>query len=151
MIRTLLAATALATAASALQADPLPSWNAGDTKSAIIGFVEAVTDPTSEDYVTPADRIAVFDNDGTLWAEQPVYFQIAFAVDMVKKMDAAALTSDALKAAAAGDVEGILATGKEGLLEILAAAHSGMSVAEFQASVAQWLDEARHPTTGQAL
>ncbi len=129
--------------------DPLPSWNAGETKSAIITFVEAVTDPASEDYVTPADRIAVFDNDGTLWAEQPVYFQLFFAVDMVSRMDPSALTSDALKAAAAGDFEALMATGKEGLLEVLAAAHSGMSVAEFKASVAAWMEEARHPTTGK--
>ncbi len=131
-------------------ADPLPSWNSGGTKSAIIDFVEAVTDPASEDYVTPADRIAVFDNDGTLWAEQPAYFQLFFAIDQVAKMaeaDPSILTSDALKAAAAGDVEGIVASGKEGLLQVLGAAHSGMSVSEFKANVAAWLAEARHPTT----
>ncbi|WP_093149166.1 HAD family hydrolase [Aliiruegeria lutimaris] len=148
-MRPLLSASALSLAATALWADPLPSWNAGETKSAIISFVEAVTDPASETYVTPADRIAVFDNDGTLWAEQPAYFQLFFAIDQVKKLDASALTSDALKAAAAGDVEALLATGKEGLLEVLAASHTGMSVADFQASVAAWLDEARHPTTGR--
>ncbi|PRY26806.1 phosphoserine phosphatase [Aliiruegeria haliotis] len=133
-------------------ADPLPSWNAGQSKSAVIDFVNAVTDPASDSYVTPADRIAVFDNDGTLWAEQPVYFQIAFAVDQVAKRaeaDPAILTSDALKAAAEGDVEGILASGKEGLLEVLATAHAGMSVSEFKQNVADWLDEARHPTTGR--
>ncbi|SFK79882.1 HAD family hydrolase [Shimia haliotis] len=137
------------TTASMSFADPLPSWNAGDTKSAIISFVESVTDPASDSYVTPADRIAVFDNDGTLWAEQPIYFQIAFAVDQAKKMDPADLTSDALKAAAAGDVEGMLATGKSGLLEILAASHTGMSVTDFKASVEAWLKEARHPDTGR--
>ena len=98
---------ALATAvlAQPLAADPLPSWNAGETKTAIIDFVEAVTDPASDEYVTPADRIAVFDNDGTLWSEQPIYFQLFFAIDQVKKMDATELSSDALKAAAAGDIE----------------------------------------------
>lgn len=135
--------------ASSIAADPLPSWKAGETKSAIIAFVEAVTDPASEDYVTPSDRIAVFDNDGTLWAEKPAYFQLFFAIDQVKKMDESALGSDALKAAAAGDIEGLLATGKEGLLEVLAAAHTGMSVSDFKASVADWLAEARHPTTGR--
>ncbi|MGR3711824.1 MAG: HAD family hydrolase [Shimia sp.] len=135
--------------ATSLAADPLPSWNAGETKTAIIAFVDAVADPTSEDYVTPADRSAVFDNDGTLWAEQPAYFQLFFAIDQVKKMDASDLKSDALKAAAAGDIEALLATGKEGLLEVLAAAHSGMSVQEFKANVAEWLDTASHPTTGQ--
>ncbi|WP_068111464.1 HAD family hydrolase [Tropicimonas marinistellae] len=139
-------------AASPLLADPLPSWNAGETKSAIISFVETVTDPASGDYVTPADRIAVFDNDGTLWAEQPAYFQLFFAIDQVAKMgeaDPAALSSDALKAAAARDIEALLATGKDGLLEVLAAAHSGMSVADFKANVAEWLDTATHPTTGR--
>ncbi|WP_299930667.1 HAD family hydrolase [uncultured Pelagimonas sp.] len=135
--------------ATSLAADPLPSWNSGETKSAIIAFVDAVTDPESKKYVTPDDRIAVFDNDGTLWTEQPGYFQILFAIDQVKKMDASELTSDALKAAAAGDIGALLATGKEGLLEVLAAAHTGMSVADFKSSVAQWLDEASHPTTGR--
>jgi phosphoserine phosphatase len=143
-------ATLAAFLASPLAADPLPSWNAGETKSAIIAFVETVTDPASVSYVTPADRIAVFDNDGTLWAEQPAYFQLFFAIDQVKKMDASSLTSDALKAAAAGDIEALMATGKEGLIEVLAAAHTGLSVAEFKTSVAQWLSEASHPTTGEA-
>ncbi|AXI48993.1 HAD family hydrolase [Sulfitobacter sp. SK012] len=135
--------------ASPLAADPLPSWNAGETRSAIIAFVDAVTDPTSDDYVTPSDRIAVFDNDGTLWAEQPVYFQLYFALDQVKKMDASSLNSDALKAAAAGDIEALLATGKDGILEVLAVAHTGMSVADFKATVDEWLAEATHPTTGK--
>jgi phosphoglycolate phosphatase-like HAD superfamily hydrolase len=147
-MRTLAAATCISLLATAVLADPLPSWNTGETKSAIISFVEAVTDPASEDYVTPADRIAVFDNDGTLWAEKPVYFQIFFAMDMVKKMEESELTSDALKAAAAGDIEALLATGKEGLLEVLAASHTGMSVVEFKESVAAWLESAVHPTTG---
>ncbi|MDV7144970.1 HAD family hydrolase [Tropicimonas sp. TH_r6] len=148
-MKPLFAALTVALAGSSVWADPLPSWNAGETKSAIIAFVDSVTDSASEAYVTPADRIAVFDNDGTLWAEQPAYFQLYFAIDMVRKMDPAALTSDALKAAAAGDVEALLATGKEGLLEVLAAAHSGMSVSDFQASVSDWMEEARHPTTGK--
>jgi phosphoglycolate phosphatase-like HAD superfamily hydrolase len=152
MLKPILAATVLTLAPACLWADPLPSWNAGDTKAAIVDFVDAVTDPASDDYVPPADRIAVFDNDGTLWAEQPAYFQIFFAVDQVARMaeaDPSILTSDALRAAADRDVEGILASGKDGLLEVMAAAHTGMSVADFKASVAAWLDEARHPTTGK--
>ena len=152
MLKPVLSALTLALATTSVWADPLPSWNAGETKASIVSFVEAVTDPASEDYVIPADRIAVFDNDGTLWAEQPVYFQLLFAIDQVAKMaetDPAILTSDALKAAAAGDMEGIMASGKEGLLEVLAAAHSGMSVSTFQGNVAAWLDTARHPTTGR--
>ncbi|NDR58161.1 MULTISPECIES: HAD family hydrolase [Roseobacteraceae] len=148
-MRTLLSATALSLAATALWADPLPSWNTGETKSAIISFVDAVTDPASEDYVTPEDRIAVIDNDGTLWSEQPVYFQLFYSIDMVKKMDPSALTSDALNAAAAEDMEALLATGEEGLMEVVAAAHTDMSVAEFKTKVAEWLEEARHPTTGK--
>lgn len=132
-----------------LAADPLPSWNSGETKTAIISFVDSVTDPVSADYVPPKDRIAVFDNDGTLWAERPAYFQLYFAIDQVKKMDAATLHSDALKAAANGDIEALLATGKDGLLEVLAAAHTGMSVHEFKTAVAEWLAEASHPTTGK--
>ncbi|RYH12186.1 HAD family phosphatase [Tropicimonas sp. IMCC6043] len=147
-MRMLATAACLSLLAAAAFADPLPSWNAGETKSAIIGFVEAVTDPASDEYVTPADRIAVFDNDGTLWSEQPAYFQLFFAIDHVKKMDESQLTSDALKAAAAGDMKALMATGEQGLLEVLAASHTGMSVAAFKDSVASWLDMAVHPTTG---
>lgn len=133
-------------------ADPLPSWNDTEAKARIISFVEAVTNPASEDYVTPADRIATFDNDGTLWAEQPVYFQLIFAVDQVAKLaaqDPSILTSDALRAAAAGDYKALAATGKEGLLEVLAASHTEVTLYQFQQDVAAWLEEARHPTTGQ--
>jgi phosphoglycolate phosphatase-like HAD superfamily hydrolase len=132
-------------------ADPLPSWNGTTTKSRIISFVETVTDPDSPDYVTPAARIATFDNDGTLWAEQPVYFQLIYAVDQVAKMGAAnpsILTSDALKAAAEKDYKALLATGKEGLVEVLTASHSDMTLDQFYANVAAWLDTERHPTTG---
>lgn len=152
MIRSVLYFVAISLAATPGLADPLPSWNGGETKSAIISFVEAAADPASGDYLPPADRIAVFDNDGTLWAEQPAYFQIFFAIDQIAKMAAAdpsIVTSDALKAAAAGDVKGVLAGGKQGLLEVLAASHSGMSVADFQASVSDWLETARHPDTGR--
>jgi hypothetical protein len=132
-------------------ADPLPSWNDTEAKARIISFVEAVTNPASEDYVTPADRIATFDNDGTLWAEQPVYFQLIFAVDQVAKLaaqDPSILTSDALRAAAAGDYKALAATGKEGLLEVLAASHTEVTLYQFQQDVAAWLEEARHPKTG---
>lgn len=134
---------------SPLAADLLPSWNSGETKTAIIDFVDKVTDPDSDAYVTPSDRIAVFDNDGTLWSEQPAYFQLFFAIDQMKKADESTLTTPALKAAAAGDIEALLATGKQGLLEVLAAAHTGMSVSTFQETVAAWLQEASHPTTGK--
>jgi len=147
---TRLAALAL-TIATPVIADPLPSWTDTDTKAAIIGFVEAVTDPASPDYVTPADRIATFDNDGNLWAEQPVYFQLTYAIERLQEQaeaDPSILTSDTLRAAAEGDMEGMLAGGTEGLMEVLAVSHSGMSVEAFQADVSDWLDTATHPTTG---
>jgi len=146
-----LLACALLLASAPLRADPLPSWADGVSKTAILTFVETVTDPASPDYVTPADRIAVFDNDGTLWAEQPLYFQLIYALERLQARaedDPSILTSDVLKAAAAGDIETVAAGGKEGLLEILAVSHAGMSVEAFQEDVRAWLDTARHPQTG---
>ena len=133
-------------------ADPLPSWKPTPTKEAILGFVEGVTAVDSPDYVDPSARIAVFDNDGTLWGEQPAYFQLLFAVDRIAAMavdDPSLASSPALKAAAAHDFPALLETGKEGLLEVVAASHSGMDVETFQAEVAAWLDEARHPKSGK--
>jgi len=133
-------------------ADGLPSWTAGEAKTRIVDFVESVTNPASTTYVPPADRVAVFDNDGTLWAEQPVYFQFLFALDALAKRAAAdpsILTSDVLKAAAAGDVKGAMAGGEKGLAEIVTTSHSGMDVESFQAQVSEWLATARHPTTGR--
>jgi hypothetical protein len=150
-IRPILAG-ALAIAAAPLFADPLPSWNDTPAKAAIVAFVDSVTDPASADYVTPADRVAVFDNDGTLWAEKPVYFQFLFAIDRLKAMAAAdpsILTSDTLRAAAAGDIAGVLADGEKGLLEIVMVTHSGLSVDAFEAEVQDWMATARHPETGR--
>ncbi len=131
-------------------ADPLPSWQDTETRDQIISFVESVTDPTGPAYVTPADRIAVFDNDGTLWAEQPVYFQFIFAMDRLAEkaeQDPSILTTPILKAAAQGDLAAVLEGGHDALIEVVNASHSGMTVAEFQDTVAQWLDESRHPQT----
>lgn len=133
--------------------DPLPSWNDTGAKARLLAFVDSVTDPASPDYVTPAARIAVFDNDGTLWAEQPVYFQLLYAIDRLREAaeaDPAILTSDVLKAAAEGDMEGVMAGGAEGLLEVLAVSHAGVTAEAFQADVARWLDTATHPQTGMA-
>ncbi|WP_434051935.1 MAG: HAD family hydrolase [Roseibium sp.] len=130
-------------------ADPLPSWQEGETKSRIVEFVSGITDPSSDTYVTPSDRVAVFDNDGTLWSEKPVYFQLFYALDRLKEMaakDPSILSSDVLKAAAAGDMEAVAKAGEEGLLEIVMVSHSGLSVPEFQADVASWIETARHPT-----
>lgn len=150
MFRFVFAGLLLATSA---YADPLPSWNDGASKSSIITFVEGVTEPGSADFVPVKDRIAVFDNDGTLWAEKPIYFQLIYAVDQVAKIakdDPSILTSPALKAAAEGDMKGVLAEGKEGLIEILKASHSNMPIDAFAADVAAWLETARHPKTGKA-
>jgi hypothetical protein len=141
---------AVALTATAAFADPLPSWNDTDAKARIIAFVDGVTDADADTYVTPADRIAVFDNDGTLWAEQPVYFQLIYGIDRIARLgkeNPDFLTSDVLKAAAAGDMETIMASGEKGLLEIIDASHSGVPVDEFLADVRDWLGRARHPST----
>lgn len=130
-------------------ADPLPSWNDGDSRRAIVAFVEIVSDPDSDGFVPIADRIAVFDNDGTLWAEQPVYFQLMYAIDVVARRaeaDAGFASTDALAAAARRDLAGVMAHGEEGLLEVVNASHAGMPVAKFQSDVRRWLAETPHPT-----
>ncbi|MEX0348597.1 MAG: HAD family hydrolase [Paracoccaceae bacterium] len=146
-----ISAIVLSCAASLATADPLPSWNDTDNKDRIITFIETVTDPAADDYVTPAERIAVFDNDGTLWAEQPVYFQLIFAMDRLAKLaqdDPSILTTDTLRAAAEGDLEALAKGGTDAILEVVNASHSGTSVAAFQQAVADWLAEARHADTG---
>ncbi len=134
-------------------ADPLPSWSDTTARAAIIDFVERVTDPSSSDYVSPADRIAVFDNDGTLWSEKPVYFQGLFAIDRLRQMaaeDEAIVGSEVLRAAVQGDLAAVAAAGEAGLLEILATTHSGLSVDAFIAAGREWMASARHPVTGIA-
>jgi hypothetical protein len=145
--------TVTALSAFPVFADPLPSWNDTETKAAVIDFVARVTDPASPDYVTPADRIATFDNDGTLWSEQPVYFQGVFAVDRLREMaeeDRNILTSDVLRAAVQGDMTAVAAVGEAGLLEILMTTHAGLPVEAFIAEVGDWMATARHPVTGMA-
>jgi phosphoserine phosphatase len=121
--------------------DPLPSWNEGATKTRIVAFVQAVTDPTGKDYVPPAARVAVFDNDGTLWSEQPLYFQAIFALDTVQAMaarDPALAANPAIAAAAKGDLKA--------LGEVVALTHANTTTDEFAARVRQWTQTARHPT-----
>jgi phosphoglycolate phosphatase-like HAD superfamily hydrolase len=142
----------LETPAGAL-ADPLPSWNDTDAKAAIIEFVEGVTDPSSDTFVPEDDRIAVFDNDGTLWSEQPLYFQALYALDVLREKaeaDPSFLTSDVLRAAAEGDMEGMMAGGVKGLVEIIDVSHSGITVEDFKADAHQWLTTETHPTSGLA-
>ena len=150
-MRHLITALVLAAFPVIAMADPLPSWNDGATKAAIIAFVDQTTDPTLDSYVTPDDRIAVFDNDGTLWAEQPVYFQFLFAIDMAKQKaaaDPAWAATPVLKAAAAGDIKGVLAGGEAALIEVVSATHSGMTVEDFTAQAGAWIRTAKHPKTG---
>lgn len=133
-----------------LSADPLPSWNDTTSKQVIIGFVSGVTDPEGAEYVTPSERIAVFDNDGTLWAEQPVYFQFIFAMDRLAELadqDPSILSTPTLQAAAKGDLQTVLEGGHDALIEVVNASHSGGSVVEFQAAVTDWLETARHSDT----
>lgn len=137
--------------ATSTMADPLPSWNDTEAKARIITFVESVTEVQGDTYVAPGDRIAVFDNDGTLWGEQPVYFQLLFALDRLRDLaadDPSILSSDVLKAANDGDMETVAVAGEEGLLEIIMVSHSEVSVEAFERDVQEWLNEARHPTTG---
>ncbi|WP_037315632.1 HAD family hydrolase [Ruegeria halocynthiae] len=150
MLRTVLAAI-VSTAPMLAIADPLPSWNDTQTRGRIIAFVDSVTDPEGADYVTPAARVAVFDNDGTLWAEQPVYFQLIFAMDRLAEMakaDPSILSTPILEAAAQGDFHTVAEGGHEALIEVINASHSGIGVDAFQATVSDWLDTARHPDTG---
>lgn len=147
MLRLILASLLVATPLWA-QTDPLPSWNEGDTKTAILGFVEATTDAASSKFVEPADRIAAFDNDGTLWSEQPLYFQFYYILDRARELaaaDPAWARTPVLKAAAAGDVKAIIAGGKDGLVELLGATGGGMTVEAFQLDAADWLATAEHP------
>jgi phosphoserine phosphatase len=134
------------------QSNPLPSWKDDAARSRIVAFVEQTTDPLSRSYVPPAERIAVFDNDGTLWAEQPMYFQLAFAIDRVRALAPAHpewKTTQPFKAALEGDLKALAAGGEHALLELVMATHAGMSTDEFQAIVREWLAKARHPRTGR--
>jgi hypothetical protein len=130
--------------------DPLPSWNDGSASQSIVGFVQRVTTAGSQDYVPRAERVAVFDNDGTLWSEKPFYFQLAFALDRVKAL--APMHPDwkgkqPFKSVMEGDIETVLAGGEEALLEIVMATHSGMTTTEFEQIVLEWIGAARHPQT----
>lgn len=135
--------------AALAQTDPLPSWNDGKTKSAILDFVSKVTREGGPDFVKPAERIATFDNDGTLWAEQPAYFQLLFAIDEIKRLAPSKPEwkgKEPYRSILAGDMKGLAASGEKGLLQVVAATHAGMTTGEFNQSVANWLATARHPT-----
>jgi haloacid dehalogenase-like hydrolase len=128
--------------------DPLPSWNDGKTKQSITDFVAKVTKEGSPDFVPPPERIATFDNDGTLWCEQPMYFQLFFALDRVKTLAPQHpewKTKEPFASLLKGDVKGALAGGEHAILEIIVATHAGMTTAEFEKIVADWIATAKHP------
>ena len=133
-------------------ADPLPSWNDTAPKKAIVAFVEKVTKEGSPDFVPAAERIATFDNDGTLWAEQPMYFQAFFIFDRVKAMvpqHPEWKEKEPFASVLKGDLKAALASGEKGLLTMLAATHTGMTTEEFSRTVADWITTAKHPKTGK--
>jgi phosphoserine phosphatase len=131
---------------------PLPSWNESASKEAVIAFVQRVTKRGSIDFVPPAERIAVFDNDGTLWAEQPMYFQLLFALDRVKALAPQHpewKTTEPFASLLKGDVKAALAGGERAILQIVVATHAGMTTEEFEKVVRDWLSTAKHPKTGR--
>lgn len=134
------------------QNDPLPSWNAGATKQAIQRFVANTTRSGARDFVLPAERIAVFDNDGTLWAEQPMYFQLLFALDRVKALAPQHpewKDQEPFASLLKGDVKAALAGGERAIVDIVMQTHAGMNSEEFDAIVRDWIASARHPVTGR--
>jgi phosphoglycolate phosphatase-like HAD superfamily hydrolase len=152
-VRALLLFSALALSISAIvaqAADPLPSWNDTAPKKAIVTFVEKVSEQGSPDFVPTSERISVFDNDGTLWSEQPMYFQLFFALDRVKELAPQHpewKTKEPFASLLRGDVKTVLAGGEKALLEIVMATHAGMTTTEFEKIVTNWIAEAKHPQT----
>ncbi|MFO0829686.1 MAG: HAD family hydrolase [Phycisphaerales bacterium] len=152
LIARMLLMTAALVSTAARAADPLPSWNEGPAKQSIIAFVERVTKPGSPDFVPPPERIATFDNDGTLWCEKPLPVQLYFVIDRVKslapqhpewsdKEPFASILKD--------DPKGLMAGGERGLMEVIMATHAGNTTAEFAQIVKDWITTAKHPQTGK--
>lgn len=128
--------------------DPLPSWNDGEVKNAIVDYVEEVTNPESQNFIEVADRIATFDNDGTLWSEQPIYFQFFFAIDRVKAMAADHpqwKVQEPFKSVLNNDMQSLEKQGTKALLEVVMKTHSGITTDEFEALVTEWISKAKHP------
>lgn len=136
-------------AAAFAQTDPLPSWNEGKAKQAILEFVGKVTREGGAEFVPPERRIATFDNDGTLWSEQPAYFQLLFAFDEIKRAVAdkpELKDKEPYRSVLARDLKGLTADRNKGLMQVVAATHSGMTTEAFAGLVRNWLDLSRHPT-----
>lgn len=137
---------------SAQTPDPLASWADGPAKARILAFVKSVSTEGSPDFIEPAARIAVFDNDGTLWSEQPAYFQLLFAVDRVRAMSARRpewKTTEPFASVLRGDLKTLARGGEKALLQLVMATHAGMTTDEFERTVQDWIASARHPTTGR--
>jgi haloacid dehalogenase-like hydrolase len=133
---------------TSLGTSPLPSWNNTGAKKAIMTFVEKVTKEGSADFVPANERIATFDNDGTLWCEQPIYFQVMFALDRVKVLAPKHpewKTKEPFASLLKGDVKGALAGGEKAIFQIIAVTHSGMTTEEFEKIVSDWIATAQHP------
>lgn len=151
--RSLLAAIAVTMMLSGTafaQPDPLPSWNDGKARQAILAFIGEVTREGGPKFVPPEKRIATFDNDGTLWAEQPVYFQLQFALDEIRRLadkDPSLKGKEPYRSVLAGDIKTLTANGGKGLHQVLGRTHSGMTTEAFDKAVADWLDASRHPRT----
>lgn len=142
----------LLSGAANAQTDPLPSWNDGPAKAAIVSFVDKVTRPGSPDFVPPAERIATFDNDGTLWCEQPAPVQLYFALDRVKALapqNPEWSTREPFASLLKGDLATALAGGDRAILDLIMATHAGMTVVEFEQIVKDWIATAKHPKTGR--
>lgn len=142
---------AVATAAQA-QEDPLPSWNDGTPKTAILDFVAAVTTEGGSDFVPVDARVATFDNDGTLWVEHPMYAQLAFALDRVKALAPERpewKTTQPFQAVLEGDMKALAAAGQKGLMEIVAATHTGISTEDFTQIASDWIATAKDPRWGK--
>jgi len=144
--------TQVAAAPAAPSADPLPSWNDGQARQSILDFVARVTKPGGHDFVPPEQRIATFDNDGTLWCEQPMPVQLFFALDRVKTLAPQHpewKDQEPFASLLKGDVKAALAGGDHALLELVMATHAGMTTAEFEQIVKDWIATAKHPKTGR--
>ncbi|MDF0644584.1 MAG: HAD family hydrolase [Nitrospira sp.] len=138
----------VAAGSAAAETDRLASWNEGPVKKALIDFVTRVTTEGSPEFVAPAERIAVFDNDGTLWAEQPIYFQVQFALDRVKALAPTHpewKDKQPFKGLLEGDKKTFAAGGERAILDVMAVSHAGMTTDEFEATVKEWLASAKHP------
>lgn len=149
-----LLASILCSAHHAGAEDPLPSWKDSPAKQSIVEFVQTVSQPGGAGFVPVADRIAVFDNDGTLWAEQPVYFQAMFVLDRIRQLAPEHpqwQTEEPFASVLKGELKAAFSGGEHALLEMLMATHAGMTTEQFELMVMEWIQQARHPQTGKLL